>query len=586
MPVIGAGQVADGEGDGAAVRGEFHGIAQNVHQHLPDAHGIGQDEAFLRLLQVGAEGDIPVGQEAAGDARHGVRHLPDVHGQRGEADLAAFDAADVQHVVDKGQQMLGAFADLFQAVPDCRLGLLLQGDVGKADDGVHGGADVVGHIVEEGGFCPVGVLGGVYRVRQLLIDPLVPGAVGQIQDDFLLPLDLGAEYHHPEPQLRAGSAVDILPIPLPLLAGLNSRDLLQDMNGVLGADQLLEGVDVPQHLPLRQAHQLLNVGADVLHPQIPGIHHQEHIVHVDGQGGEQLIPGQQLGILSLQLQPVPLDHVQHRNDRQSDSDAAHHQQGGGLELVHAGVDHARGHDAQHDPVLEIRGLIDQVIVPALQGKFQIAGSALHEVQPQSLQLLVGEAAGFLQKGEDVAHAAHILAAVVHHHPAVGQYGEGAGPAAEGGDLQSLHHVGVVVGDGDGLVAEALEAALPGGDGEYHDLRPIRHHGVCHHIPVVPDQLRQLPAQIQVALLPLRGAVFAVPGDEIEIGEMGFLPGPLHKGDDLGIAFGGFQEGNPHPHLAPADGYQIVQRLIGLMEDFRQVGGAFFVDRVGYKAEKG
>ena len=54
--------------------------------------------------------------------------------------------------------MLRAVPDLIQTGLDLRLGALLQGDVGEADDGVHRRADVVGHIVQEGALCGVGGL--------------------------------------------------------------------------------------------------------------------------------------------------------------------------------------------------------------------------------------------------------------------------------------------------------------------------------------------------------------------------------------------------------------------------------------------
>ena len=60
--------------------------------------------------------------------------------------LPALDPADIQHIIDEGQQMLRAVADFFQTALDFRFRLLLKGDIGKADDGVHGRPDIMGHI--------------------------------------------------------------------------------------------------------------------------------------------------------------------------------------------------------------------------------------------------------------------------------------------------------------------------------------------------------------------------------------------------------------------------------------------------------
>ena len=87
--------------------------------------------------------------------------------------LAALNAAHVQHVVNEAEQVVAGGGDLGQVVLDL-LGVVDVGggQGGEADDGVHGGADVVGHVVQEGGLGPVGVLGGnqgVLEIQPLLL---------------------------------------------------------------------------------------------------------------------------------------------------------------------------------------------------------------------------------------------------------------------------------------------------------------------------------------------------------------------------------------------------------------------------------
>ena len=77
------------------------------------------------------------------------------------------------------------------------------------------------HIVQERSLCTACILRRIDRILQLLIDLLVLGPVRQIQNVFLLTLNVRAEHHHTEPQLLAGLLMDILPVPLPLLAGQN-----------------------------------------------------------------------------------------------------------------------------------------------------------------------------------------------------------------------------------------------------------------------------------------------------------------------------------------------------------------------------
>ena len=82
-------------------------------------------------------------------------------------DLAAFDTAHVQHIVDKAQQMVAGRKDLGQTI----LYLIPVFNVGrsqrcKANDSVHGRADVVGHIGQEDTLGPVGALSGVHSLLQ------------------------------------------------------------------------------------------------------------------------------------------------------------------------------------------------------------------------------------------------------------------------------------------------------------------------------------------------------------------------------------------------------------------------------------
>ena len=92
-----------------------------------------------------------------GDIQYHIRNRDEVNGSEIELYFSAFDPADVQHIVDKRQQMLGAFADLFQTDLHFRRDHHLESDIGKANDGVHRRADIVGHIVQEdcfGSVCP------------------------------------------------------------------------------------------------------------------------------------------------------------------------------------------------------------------------------------------------------------------------------------------------------------------------------------------------------------------------------------------------------------------------------------------------
>ena len=59
------------------------------------------------------------------------------------------------------RMMIRAVLDFFQAVVDFGYRILMQCDIRKADDGIHRGTDIVGHIGEEHAFC---FAGGLRRV--------------------------------------------------------------------------------------------------------------------------------------------------------------------------------------------------------------------------------------------------------------------------------------------------------------------------------------------------------------------------------------------------------------------------------------
>ena len=65
--------------------------------------------------------------------------------------FSAFNAAHIQHIVDEGEQMVAGCKGLAKIIlhPVCIVNIA-ERQRGKADDGVHGGADIVGHIGKEG----------------------------------------------------------------------------------------------------------------------------------------------------------------------------------------------------------------------------------------------------------------------------------------------------------------------------------------------------------------------------------------------------------------------------------------------------
>ena len=79
----------------------------------------------------------------------GLKDAAGLHRRLLQRHLAALDAGELQHVVNDGEHFLAADLNVLQvALQPLRLLPVLLRQIGIADDGVHGGADIVGHIEE------------------------------------------------------------------------------------------------------------------------------------------------------------------------------------------------------------------------------------------------------------------------------------------------------------------------------------------------------------------------------------------------------------------------------------------------------
>ena len=183
-----------------AVGGELHGVAQNIQQNLIEPHAVAAHIFRGNVMNGHIEMLALCPDLGLDDADDAVQHLPQGDLVHAEGQLSALDLGHVQHVVDKPQQMPAGEGDLFQAV----LHLLAVVDVGRGDgrhahDGVHGRADVVGHVGEEFALGLVGPDGLLPRLVQLL--HLLPGH-----------LEVFQEYQHQHQQhQRAGAEHQIGP---------------------------------------------------------------------------------------------------------------------------------------------------------------------------------------------------------------------------------------------------------------------------------------------------------------------------------------------------------------------------------------
>ena len=125
---------------------------------------------------LGVEGLVLVAGHRGDDGLDGNERVAQIELGQVQRRLAALYLRDVEHVVDQIEQMATRGHDLARAVAHLRGIVGLLGDNGgEAEHGVHGRADVVAHVGEEGRLRLVGRLGRLQGARQLLV---VQGALG------------------------------------------------------------------------------------------------------------------------------------------------------------------------------------------------------------------------------------------------------------------------------------------------------------------------------------------------------------------------------------------------------------------------
>jgi hypothetical protein len=124
------------------------GVGDEVEQHLLEALAVGADVEAGVAVPLQADGAL--GGERAGEVEH-LGH-DEIDGDRleREGEPARLDAGDVQHLVDQAEQVAAAAEDL-PGPGTLSLGgpRIHRQDLGEAEDGVEGRAQLVGHAGEE-----------------------------------------------------------------------------------------------------------------------------------------------------------------------------------------------------------------------------------------------------------------------------------------------------------------------------------------------------------------------------------------------------------------------------------------------------
>src|SRR3989454_5007418 len=144
--------VADhGRGDvDLALLGELDGVADEVHQDLAHAGGIAPHDVRDIGRHVHRELEVLLAGPDREERGGGMDDFGQIERNRFELQMLGFDLRIVEDVVQDGEQRLRGRAHQLQRAALLDLQLRVQHQLDEAEHGVHGRADLVAHVGEEG----------------------------------------------------------------------------------------------------------------------------------------------------------------------------------------------------------------------------------------------------------------------------------------------------------------------------------------------------------------------------------------------------------------------------------------------------
>jgi hypothetical protein len=133
----------------AARFGEFQRVADEVDQDLPQPARVDDDQRGRAGREVAAERQLAVLGARLELAPEPLEERPEVDRDRRQLEPAGVDPAEVQDVVDDGQQHLGRFDRGLDVAALLRVERRVAQQPAHADDPVHRLANLVAHHREE-----------------------------------------------------------------------------------------------------------------------------------------------------------------------------------------------------------------------------------------------------------------------------------------------------------------------------------------------------------------------------------------------------------------------------------------------------
>ena len=160
-------------------RGELDGVADQVEQDLAQPARIEPDDRRCARQQLAAELELALAGARLELQAQPLEERGDVDLDRRQLELAGVDPAEVEDVVDEGEQGLGGLERAVEVGALLGVQRRVAQQPGHADHAVHGLADLVAHHGEEAGPGEARLLGAPAAAAQ----PLESSAPGPTASD-------------------------------------------------------------------------------------------------------------------------------------------------------------------------------------------------------------------------------------------------------------------------------------------------------------------------------------------------------------------------------------------------------------------
>ena len=414
------------------------------------------------------------------------------------------------------------------------------------------------------------------RLFQSLVDLFILCPIGHHKNIFASAFDFASHGYNMKPSPLPRFLVNVLKIPLPLLLILNSFQPLHLLLPCILRMQLVQDMNIMEHLFDRNAQQTLNVRTHIIRLPAYNIQHHENIIDISRELCKQLITIQKLRVLSLQLYPVCTDDHKNEYDAQCSENTTDQQNRTELKLIHIFIYNICRNDSDQHPVFDTGRLIEHVKVGSVQ--LQAHGPALtfFKIIGQSCKFLFGQLHMLPQEAKPIVNSILPFKPIIDHDTAVSMHHIAAGGPVIGKRVHFLHHTLIIIGKRDGIIRKSPVASMSPRTDKHEQLRLSGQHSLHNEVLIVFNRIRRTSLKPQIPGHSIRSDISAFPGEKVEPGITGLLLHLLQILLNVLILIYLLYRNRPHVQIGHVVLHKPVQHGTCLMQELSQMRNTLLV----------